>query len=200
MSALLTPPGTVTPPPRYGTQWRMTVAEFYRCGESGFFPRDVRVELINGYVVQQMAPKPPHESTMTRLNQVLLLRLPNGWFSRGPASIELSESVPIPDAVAVRGNNRSFDRRHPAPADFGILFAVSDSSLAYDRTDKLELYAAEGIPEYWIVNIPDRQIEVYSQPQSDGTYASRKDFAVGSAVPVVLDGQRVFEITVDEIL
>jgi Uma2 family endonuclease len=56
---------------------------------------------------------------------------------------------------------------HPRPADVYLLVEVSDSTLGKDRTVKLPLYAAYGIPELWIVNLVDKQIEVYTEPHGN---------------------------------
>ncbi len=81
---------------------------------------------------------------------------------------------------------------------------VADSTLARDRTLKARLYARASVPVYWIVNIPDRQIEVYTDPSgpdaADPSYRQRRDFAAASAVPLVLEGRTTATIPVSELL
>jgi Uma2 family endonuclease len=81
----------------------------------------------------------------------------------------------------------------------GLLIEVSLGTLARDQNEKLPAYARGRIPVYWIINLVDRRIEVYTQPRQ-GAYQSRVDFHPGEAVPVVIDGQRLGEVAVDAIL
>ena len=83
------------------------------------------------------------------------------------------------------------------------MIEVSDSSLARDRKDKHLLYAHDGIPVYWVVNVVDRRIELYTDPQPDAdppAYATRTDYHPGDAVPVVLDGRTVGTLAVADLL
>ncbi len=75
---------------------------------------------------------------------------------------------------------------------------VSATNVSADRQQG-NLYGQERHPHYWIVNLVDRQVEVYTDP-GPGGYASRKDFASGQQVPVVIDGRQGGQIAVDDIL
>jgi Uma2 family endonuclease len=86
----------------------------------------------------------------------------------------------------------------PGPAYVALIVEVAVSSLAEDRI-QADLYAAAGIAVYWIVNMVDSQIEVYSGPTSTG-YSSRVDFLPGQSVWVVIDGVQVGTIAVDDVL
>jgi Uma2 family endonuclease len=79
------------------------------------------------------------------------------------------------------------------------LTGVSDTTLARDRGEKLVAYAKGGIPVYWIVNLVDRRVEVYTDPGPAG-YAARVDFLPGQDVPVVIGGVEVGRIAVSDIL
>ncbi len=81
-----------------------------------------------------------------------------------------------------------------------LLAEVSDSTLTQDRGVNLAAYAKDGIPVYWIVNLIDRQVEVYTRPLKAGRYRSRRDYRPGQHIPVVIDGQRLPPIAVDDIL
>ena len=80
-----------------------------------------------------------------------------------------------------------------------LLVEVSDSTLDRDRGAKSAAYAKGRIPVYWIVNLVDRQVEVYTHPSPSG-YASRVDFKPGEEIPVVLDGVEIGRIAVASIL
>ena len=182
---------------------RFTVAEYHAMLRAGILAEGEPVELIEGCLVRKMTKHPPHESTLNRLRKRLDRLLPPGWDSRIQGAITLPDSEPEPDYVAVRGGDADYDARHPGPADVGLIAEVADSSLAVDRTDAHRIYARAGLPVYWIVNIPDRQIEVYTDPRPAAdppAYATRRDYLVGDGVPVVLDGARVGAVAVADVL
>jgi Uma2 family endonuclease len=199
---------TLSPPrlPLQGLQAgfrRFTVAEYHDLIRQGHLTEDDNLELIEGYLVHKMSRNPPHDGAILRLTNRLLRLLPAGWIARFQSGITLSDSEPEPDGAIVRGDERTYDTRHPVPADFGIVIEVSESSLAADRTDKLRVYARAGIPECWIINLVDRQIEVYTVPSGPGVtpaYAARQDYPATDAVPLTLDGRPVGTIPVADLL
>jgi len=179
------------------------VDDFYKMGELGLFAGKGRVELIEGEVFETMPPNPPHDGTVAILTHILVALAPTGWCVRIQLSVRLSSSSPLPDACLARGDLRTYLTRHPVPADVGLLVEVADSSLLDDRRDKGRLYAQDGIVEYWIVNIPERQVEVYTQPSGPGTspgYSLRQVYGAGSSVPLVLGGVAVGAVAVDDLL
>jgi Uma2 family endonuclease len=117
--------------------------------------------------------------------------------------VGLSESEPEPDASILRGDETSYDHRQPEPADTGIVIEVADSTLRSDRREKGRLYAEAGLPVYWIINVPDRQIEVYTDPDptaSPPAFITRIDYRPGQDVPIVLDGVTVGNIPAADLL
>src|SRR5439155_15243835 len=162
-----------------------------------------RVELLEGYVVTKMPQNTPHGGAVARLTVRVPRRLPAGWTIRPQLPVTLSGSEPEPDLAVVRGDETSYDTRHPGPSDFGILIEVADSSLLTDRRDKGRIYARESIPVYWIVNLVDRQVEVYTDPDpaaSPPAYRTRTDYRPGDAVPIALDGQPAGSIPVADLI
>jgi Uma2 family endonuclease len=107
---------------------------------------------------------------------------------------------PEPDISIVPGANADYRSRVPDPADVAMLVEVSDWTPGTDRGLKLAAYAKDGIAVYWIVNLVDRQVEVYTRPTKAGRYRSRKDYKPGQQVPVVIAGQQLRPIAVDDIL
>jgi Uma2 family endonuclease len=126
--------------------------------------------------------------------------LPPGWYVRmgKPLRIPSRSSEPEPDAAVARGSYRDYTRRHPEPADVAMVVEVADSSLNEDR-GLTSVYGGGGVPVYWIINLVDRQVEVYSNPHAGG-YQSRQVFAVGEHVPIVIDGVDVGRIAVDDLM
>jgi Uma2 family endonuclease len=180
-----------------------TVAEYHALISNGVLTTDDRVELLEGVLVPLARQTPPHCSTLNRLCRLLLATLPDDWQPRVRSGVTLSDSEPEPDLAIVRGGPRTYVTRHPTPADFGIVVEVSDSTLDADRRDKGRIYARAGVPEYWIVNLPDARVEVYTQPQTaDPTpaYATRTDYAKADAVPLTLDGHAVAHVPVADLL
>ncbi|MFO0824720.1 MAG: Uma2 family endonuclease [Gemmataceae bacterium] len=146
--------------------FRLTVDEYHEMIRNNILTTEARVELLDGYLVNQMPQNTPNGSTVDRLTEDLNRVKPAGWRVRIQLPITLAKSEPEPDAAVVRGDRRAFDKRNPGSADFGIVIEVADSSLALDRGPKAALYAQSGIPVYWIVNIlkpPDRGL---LQPRS----------------------------------
>jgi len=207
-----------TPPPKVAAQTTTTtkpfveptieyrkfsIPEYHRLTEIGFFNEDDNIELLEGYLVHKMAKNPPHESTVARLNKILVRLLPEDWQLRNQSSATVNDSEPEPDFSIVRGDDHAFDLRHPEPADVAFLIEVADSSVPRDRGLKQRIYARAGVPEYWIVNLVERQIEVYTDPTgpvSEPVYRIRKDYLPGSSVPVVLEGNTIGSMPVEMVL
>lgn len=184
-------------------QWRLlrrwTTAEYHRMVELGVIGSDERLELLDGYLVLKMPQNLPHRSAVSRLGTRLGPRLPTGWWLATQYPIAVGLTNPEPDGVALRGSDADYDTRAPLATDLGIVIEVSDSTLALDRSGKGRLYARSGIPVYWIVNVVDRQIEVYGDPNATG-YRTRTDYKPGDTVLIVLDGSAVGTIAVNELL
>ncbi len=201
----MTPTAALTPPPFNAMTAfrRITIAEYHKLIEVGILTDEDDVELLEGYVVLKMPKNPPHDSAIRKLTPRLSRLTPVGWVFSSQTSVTFLESEPEPDFTFARGAESDFDARHPGPKDIGLLIEVSDSSLVRDRSDKGRIYARESIPVYWVVNIVDRQVEVYTDPTgavSAPVYRRRQDYPAGSSVPVVLDGATVGTVAVDDVL
>jgi Uma2 family endonuclease len=182
---------------------RFSVARYQRMIETGILTPEDRVELLEKYVVLKMPHNPPHDGTLDLVKAAIPARIPAGWLPRVQQTVVLSDSQPEPDFALVRGTPRTYLTRHPGPADVGLIVEVADSSLLRDQRDKTRIYARGGIPCYWIVNLVDRRIEVYTQPSGPTAvpaYASFQIYQPGDAVPLVLDGGMVGTAPVDELL
>ena len=181
----------------------LTVNEYDKMVESGVLTTEDRVELLEGYMVLKMPANPPHDGCVTALFHCLNRLTPPGWTARSQVGTRLPDSRPEPDASVARGTLRTYFTRHPGPADLGLVVEVSDSSLDRDQLDKARIYARSKVPVYWVVNLVDRRVEVYTDPTGPGdapSYQTTRQFGPGEAVPVELDGQTVATIPVDELL
>jgi Uma2 family endonuclease len=135
-------------------------AEYDKLIELGVFHGE-RIELLDGQLVKMSPIGPPHSSTIDKLNLLCMTRLAGRALVRVQNPIAASElSEPEPDLAIVPLGN--YETEHPSTAD--LLIEVAESSLAYDRGPKLRVYAESGVPEYWVVNLVDRCVEVYRKP------------------------------------
>ncbi len=170
---------------------RFTVDEYHQMIQAGILGENDNVELLEGWIVPKMPRNPVHDALISWVhNRVLAPRL-RGWFCRGQSAIITPDSEPEPDLAVIRGSERDYLSRHPGPADTALAVEVADSSLARDRSIKARLYASAGVPLYWIINLVDDQIEVYTQPTGPGPapdYRVRQDYKRTDLVPLVIDG------------
>jgi len=198
--------GSIPQLPRYFAHAgfrRLSVAEFHKLIEVGVLTEHDRVELLEGYMVNKMSQNPPHSNSGTNAEETLRDRLPPGWRLRVEKPITLLDSEPEPDIVLARGDRTTFANRHPTTSDIGLVIEISDSSLDVDRSDMARIYARANLPIYWIINVVDQQIEVYSDPRPSDPiprYANRADFKRGDLAPLVLDGQVISTIPVGDLL
>jgi Uma2 family endonuclease len=182
---------------------RYSVATYQHLTRLGVFTEDDNVELIDGYVLNKMAHNPPHDVAVQWLTKRLVRLARPGWEVRIQLAATLANSEPEPDAVFARGDENTFATRHPGRADIGLVFEVSATSLDFDRLDKGRIYAQAAIPTYWVINVIDRQVEVYTDPRPADpvpSYATQTDYKAGDSVPLLLDGQTVAQIPVNDLL
>jgi Uma2 family endonuclease len=197
---------TAAPPKRHylaqASFRRFTLAEYHRLIELGVLTDGEPYELLEGYLVHKMSRGTPHDFSLDALAEELRRALPDPRYPRTQMAVTLGDSEPEPDIAVVPGPHRRYATAHPTPAECRLVVEVSASSLAVDRHDKGSIYAGNGIPTYWVVNVVDKVIEVYTRPTGSGeaaAYAQRDDFPVGTAVPVALDGVPVGTVTVSEV-
>jgi Uma2 family endonuclease len=194
--ATITPTPTQLPAPSGAPAlYRFTVDEYER-----MVLDDPRVELLDGHVVRKMGKKPPHIWAVSSMLKALTPLLPSGCFLRKEDPVRIPEyDEPEPDVAVIRGREEDYRSRIPEATNLALLAEVSDTTLSQDRGKKLSAYAGGAIPVYWIVNLVDRQVEVYTGP-GPGGYQSHVDFKPGQQVPVVIDGRQLGTIAVDDIL
>ena len=188
-------------PPR--SVHRFTIGEYERLTQIGFFNPGDRSELIDGWLVDKMAHNPQHAGTVDVANDIIAALLPAGWTTRSQLPVRLpGDNAPEPDVAVVPAPKQQYTARHPTEKDVALIVEVSDTSLDEDRRLKVPQYAKAKIPEYWIINVNERRVEVYTQPRGgkNPTYKTRTDYGPGDAVPVVIAGTTVGTIAVKELL
>lgn len=182
---------------------RLTVEQYHRMGEVGILTEDDRVELLEGILVNREMINPAHSTSTSLTTDTLRRVLPSGWFIRAEQPMTTFDSEPEPDICVAKGSVRDYTNRHPSPDEVALVVEVSDSTLRQDRTIKLRIYAQARIPVYWILNLPERTVEVYTEPAGDGTnagYRQRRTYGETDSVSVWIDGQEVGQVAVSELL
>ena len=150
-----------------------TADEFEQMAKAGVFREDERLELIDGEIVEMSPIGPGHGTCVAILNKRLVIGVGDRslvWIQS--AARMAIRSVPQPDLALLRP--RSYRRANPRPEDILLVVEVAESSLRYDRTRKLELYASAGIREYWVVSVDDEWVEVYRSPEDNRYRESRR--------------------------
>jgi Uma2 family endonuclease len=158
------------------------VAEYYRMADAGILSEDDRVELIEGEIVEMSPIGVRHQACVDRLTRLLHLRVGRIAIIRVQGPIRLGEySEPQPDLALLRLRNDHYTQGHPMPADVLLVIEVAETTREYDRNVKIPLYAQAGIPEAWLVDIPEGVIYVYWQP-SQGAYQQVRRFQRGETL------------------
>jgi Uma2 family endonuclease len=142
---------------------RWTVAEFHRAADAGVFGPEERLELIEGEIFRMSPQNRPHMVAVRLALSALEAIFQTGWVVFVQMPLALSEgSQPEPDLWLARGEARDYVDGRPVAAE--LVVEVSDTTLGFDRVQKAALYAGAGVPEYWILNLPDRCLEVHRKP------------------------------------
>jgi len=156
---------TITTPTRY----RLTTTAFQTLAAAGAFPGDVRVELIDGELIEMPAIGSRHAAMVSRLVRWFIPRLGDRAVVSPQNPIALGDySQPQPDICLLRSRADFYADHLPTPADVLLLIEVADSTLAYDRDEKLPLYARHGIVETWLVDLQESRLIAHRQPGQSG--------------------------------
>jgi Uma2 family endonuclease len=162
--------------------YRFTVEDYHRMAEAGILGEDDRVELIEGEIVEMPPIGSPHGGTVKALIHLFSRAVGDRALVSAQDPVRLSDiSEPQPDLMLLRPRPDFYRNAHPTPADVLLLIEVADTSVAYDRSKKLPLYARAGIPEYWLVDLERGVLEVYRSPAGDG-YAEVHELGAGARV------------------
>jgi Uma2 family endonuclease len=182
---------------------RLAVEKYEAMVAAGLLAKRDRLELIEGHLVEKMTKHPPHSVTVGLCLDVISAPLPTGWHIRAeqPVRIPDRDSEPEPDLAVTRGSRADYLRSHPGPGEIALVVEIADSSALDDR--QMALTYGGGIPAYWLVNIRDRQLEVYTNPSGPAAPLGYRHVQVldpDNNVPLILDGQLIVGIPVGELL
>lgn len=148
---------------------RFTVDEYYAMVDAGILSEDDRVELIEGEIIQMAAIGSRHAACVNRLNQLFVEQAAGVAVVTVQNPVRLSDlTEPQPDLALARARDDFYAGAHPRPEDTLLVVEVAHTTLGYDRGTKLPLYAVAGVPEVWIVNVEEGEVEVYRDPAPRG--------------------------------
>jgi Uma2 family endonuclease len=165
----------------------ITRTEFEALMEAGVFPREERLELLAGELTRREPVNTAHAVAVVLVSEALQQVLPKNLHLRTQLPLALSDyDEPFPDLAVVSGSPRDYLSQHPTSAL--LVVEVSEASLKTDREVKGSLYASAGIPEYWILNLRERVLEVYREPAADAravygaAYCQQRIYTTGEPV------------------
>jgi len=154
---------------------RFTADEYHLMAEAGVLRHDDRVELVDGEIVEMTPIGSRHAACVDRLMVLLSRSLAGQGILRVQGPVRLDpHSEPQPDLSVLRNRADFYASAHPGPADVLLVVEVADASLRYDRDVKIGLYARAGIPETWLVDLPNERVDVFTEPSPQGYRASRQ--------------------------
>lgn len=167
----------------------INVEEYYKMAEVGILKPEDRVELINGEIYQ-MSPSGSRHAAIVDHLAMMLNQLPQREVIvrvQNPIRID-DNNEPEPDVALVKYQPDFYSTAHPIPAEVLAVIEVAGSSIRFDKDIKSLLYASCGIPEYWIINMNEDQLEVFSDSKA-GIYSQNRIY--GPADDVTLMGNKL---------
>lgn len=165
-------------------RWAISVADYHRIRDAGILGEDDRVELIDGEVRLMSPIGTLHAAIVNRYAALLIAQAGQTAIVSIQNPVQLNiMSEPQPDLALLRYRQDFYSEATPQATDVLLIIEVSDSTLAYDRLEKLPRYALAGIPEVWITDVDGKVIERHTDPQNN-QYATKQTFKRGQNIPV----------------
>lgn len=195
-------------PAPFDRLYRISLDLYHGMVRHGLLTKYDKVELLDGLLVKKMTKGDPHTAATILVGDALRDLGLEGWHVRNEAPVALPggprgrDSEPEPDVSLARGAARDYLTHRPGPGDTGLVIEVADSSLRADQA-KMQLYARAGIPAAWLVDLTNRVVKVFANPTrraATAKYRTVKVYHPGDLVPVVIDGQEVGQVAVNDIL
>ena len=149
---------------------RWSVEEYHRMAESGLLAECDRTELLAGQIILMIAKGTPHVTALRLLATALDKQLANQPFfvsTQDPIQLD-NYSEPEPDLTIVKGDFLDYAAHHPTPSDICLIVEVADSTIKQDCEVKDKLYAQAGIIDYWVLDLPHRQLHIFRNPTAMG--------------------------------
>lgn len=165
-----------------------SIEDYYRMAAAGVLREDDRVELIEGEIIEMSPIGSRHAACVGRLTRLLGQRGGDRAIVWVQNPVEINDySEPVPDVTLLKWRDDFYAQAKPVPDDVLLIVEVSDSTINYDRKVKTPLYARAGVPEMWLVNLPEELIEVYTRP-ADGAFQETRLVRRGESLSVASAG------------
>jgi Uma2 family endonuclease len=159
-----------------------TIHDYARMREAGILGEDDRVELLDGEIYVMSPIGPLHIALVNRLNKLLVTHVADDAIVSVQNAIQLDDySEPQPDVAVLSPRADFYAHALPRPDDIYFIIEVADTSLGYDRDQKLPRYAEANIPEVWIIDVNQRTVEQYTRP-SQGQYTQLNKILLGDTI------------------
>ncbi|HNF17578.1 MAG TPA: Uma2 family endonuclease [Leptospiraceae bacterium] len=162
---------------------RMSLADYHRLAELGLLPE--KIELIDGVLINKMPKSPKHAFTVDYLLSIFRNIFRENFIIRSEQPLSIGNSEPEADISIIPGALIDFRNSHPDTARLAVEISVSTYELDYQ---KQFIYADALVPEYWIINLKEKELEVYKNPSS-GKYLEKKIFR--SSDTIELEGTKI---------
>ena len=199
-------PPPISLPPAIGCAppavFRLSVDQYHQMIEVGVLNASDNVELLEGLLVPKMGKKRLHSFVTGMLVELLRQLCGARFFVDSQEPVSLADSEPEPDVVVVRGSRQDYQASHPRADQIPLLVEVADTSLAQDEGLKMRIYARTNVTLYWLVNLVNRDVTVFSQPSGPSIapgYGQQRVFRIGEMLPLQLDGEKPGEIAVRDL-
>lgn len=183
---------------------RLTTSQYDEMARLGILTPDDHVELLEGWLVEKMTKNPPHRIATRRTRVCLDALVPAGWYVDSQEPIVTGDSEPEPDIAIVRGRTEDYTERNPGAEHIALVIEVADVTLLRDRRVKSRIYGRAGIPTYWILNLVERRLEVYTAPtgaaQAEAGYGEQAQFGADDHAPVIVEGVEVGRVKIADLL
>ena len=175
----------------------LSLQAFHKMGEAGILDEDARVELVEGELIDMAPIGSLHAGTVDRLARLFFERCADVIVRVQNPIVLGSYSELQPDLSLVRPREDNYTKSHPEPPDVLLVVEVGDSTVRYDREIKIPLYAQYGIPEVWLLDLQNQQLEVYLQPGANGYRqilrpAKEEEVVLSCLTDVVIDIAELF--------
>jgi len=208
MNAPLLPPESLAPvhPPAVMPDEPvipLTVEAYHALIDAGIYQSGDPIELLEGFVVPKMTRGSRHEMVRRRLFRQLRALVADEFLVDTQGAATLLNSEPEPDVFVIRGSEEDYPDRHAGPEETVFVAEVADSSLRRDRGLTQRVYARAKVPVYWIVNLIDDCIEVFSQPSGSAKkpkYEQQMTYRANDEILVVIDGKVIGRLAAETIL
>jgi Uma2 family endonuclease len=183
MSITAYPPTNASGNDEYPNRRRWTREEYYRAGELGLFGPEERLELIRGDITVKERQSPAYATAAQLCTATLrraFSRMQGAVWAQRPMSLPNASEFE-PDILVTCGGIHKYVEHHPTHEEALLVVEVSDKTLAFDLGTKAALYAEAGIPDYWVLNVRARRLEVRRDPV-DGVYQTQLTLQEGESV------------------